>query len=225
LSTGRARRRTMCPRLSPRVLADAAPLIARVANIVETRWRGRRRPATCASKLVCRPRVRPAFVDSLSPGSREACATMCSNPSSDSGSTRHRRRARLAGSRVGSWSRWVVISRSTTRHYAARDGESSRGSDGTTFRCTGGRLQRRPCGRSVQPAAPGIEVDARRWRARGSTRGRHHPDVVVLDLVLPGRRRRSDPGPARVGNVPIVVLSVRVTPRSTGGRVDAGPND
>ena len=187
----RRRSRSTSPRRCPRVLADPGLLERALANIVgnarrlvaarhagaDRRGRGRRTASTSASSTAA-------------PASRPPIASAIFQPFQRLGDSRERRRASgsASPSRRGSSRRWAASSRSRTRPAAAltmvirlQAGDVTRDPRRRRRAADPARARHQPQGPRLRrrPRAPTA-------RRRSSSAARQHPDVVVLDLGLPG---------------------------------------
>ena len=180
-----------------------------------------------------RPR-RPARRSTTGPASRSATASRCSSRSSGSATSgeRHRRGARARGR---PWLRRGDGRRALGRgHARRRDDDGRRACRGDvaepmSTRARGRRRAAAPPRRSASTcAARGYEVDlAATGEEALELAARHHPDVVVLDLGLPGHRRhRGDRRACAAGARCRSSCCRRATPRRDKvAALDAGADD
>ena len=226
------------PETLPDVVADAALLERALANLVANAVRvtppTRRHGSPPARSCGDGDATSTSGSSTAAPASAPSTASWCSSRSSGSSTTRptapasasagHRPRLRRGDGR-----RADHRGHTRRRHDDGRQ-PAGRGA-GAPLMTTGARRRRRgadPPGHGGQPARPAATTSTspRPASRRSQLAARHHPDVVLLDLGLPGMDGLEViDGLRGWTQVPIVVLSARGSERDKVAALDAGADD
>ena len=165
---------------------------SRTSSTTRCAWSPPDQPVRVEAGAVARP-GRPARRRPRPGHPAPTSASACSSRSSGSATIRerHRRRARPRRRARASSRRWAASSRSRTRPVAASTMVISLPAVRAVSREPRARRRRRaadPARARHQPAGPRLRgrPRARPASRRSTLAARHHPDVVVLDLGLPG---------------------------------------